>query len=243
MRSVIANIKQYIFPVISDSQIIGTAFLCHQGYLITCHHVVSGITEPYVDVRGELKRIVILASDNSTDIAICTYDGIESEDGLVLGNYDDLEEGDETIICGFPLGISYHVSHFGRVSAKQIIQGRFGIQIDASVNKGNSGSPCITATQSEIRVVGIVATRLVEADFTKISLLLREYEKANENLSEDTRAHRTTKGIVNLFKGFAAGIIPTILDLNRYVNVGFGEAVSIQYAKDLINTVDISENN
>ena len=239
MRQVVATIKQSVFPVLLEGNVVGTAFRCSEEFLATCAHVSRISDQLEVEINDERYKLVEIEADKSSDVSICLFpDQAKNIPWLEIGEYDDAEEGDETIMCGFPLGMNYHVTHFGRVSAKQIINGRYGFQIDASINKGNSGGPCIILKNSKPVVIGILATRLVEADFSRLLKGIGEFKKGVELHDNNKPGSAVAKNIAKLFLSFYASIVLTINDLNRFVNVGFGEAVSVQYLTPLIKKDD-----
>ncbi|MCP5245161.1 MAG: trypsin-like peptidase domain-containing protein [Burkholderiales bacterium] len=239
MRKVIASIKPAIFPVYSKEEIIGTCFICKSKHVITCAHVVENSEEPIVEINGKKVKLIPVFKDRSWDVAICELsdDVFDYNFGLELGAYDDAAEGDDALMCGFPLGLGYHVTHKGMISAKDIINGRYSFQIDASINRGNSGGPCIILKDGNPIVVGVIATRLVDIDFTQLQDLANAFKENGQRSSEKTTGKEITGSIARLMLTLTDHVGITLNQFNRYLNVGFGEAVSIDYVTHAINNI------
>jgi serine protease Do len=115
-----------------------------EGYIITNHHVIANADEIMVTLtdRRQLEAELV-GSDPETDIAVLKVDPLALKD-LEFGNSDNLEVGDFVVAVGNPFGLGGTVTA-GIVSARgrDIGAGPYDdfIQIDAAVNRGNSGGP------------------------------------------------------------------------------------------------------
>lgn len=128
------------------------------GYIITNNHVVEGATEVtvYLNNNKEMNAKVV-GTDPQTDIALLKIEGNDFP-YLTFGNSDALQVGEWVLAVGNPFNLTSTVTA-GIVSAKNrgnIIGGDSGIQsfiqIDAAVNRGNSGGALVN-TKGEL--VGI----------------------------------------------------------------------------------------
>lgn len=149
----------------------GSGFL-YKGNLITNSHVFhpEGINFPsdtiLIIIFGDNEKIKMTLKDlvlkvgsdeENADFAIYELSGLENKFNFRLGNLDGVSEGDEVLILGFPFDAEYLTTHHGRISSLFEDSGIKKIQIDASVNQGNSGGPLLhLATE---KVVGIVTRK------------------------------------------------------------------------------------
>lgn len=136
-------------------RVIGSGFfISSDGYIVTNHHVISDL----VDKRSEgYSRLFIkLAEDSDTRIPAKVV-GWDSDIDLALlkaevtapyvfnlGSSEDLDVGDKIYAIGSPVGLERTLTS-GIVSAvdRKLFSLGSVMQIDAAVNSGNSGGPCI----------------------------------------------------------------------------------------------------
>ncbi len=149
---------------------IGSGFIItDDGYIVTNHHVISEASKiKVVMMDGTEYAAEIIGSDELTDVAVIKIDD-EGLPAIEIGNSDALEEGDTVIAIGTPAGIDYAgTSTHGMVSAinRDVkITDEYGtlkktmtvIQIDASINKGNSGGPVLNG---QGQVIGVATLKL-----------------------------------------------------------------------------------
>lgn len=119
------------------------------GTILTNNHVVEGATKIKIEMTD--KRVLeakIVGSDSLTDLAVLK---VEAKDlpHLSLGDSDKVRVGDIILAIGNPLGIGQTVTA-GIISAKGrrtgLSDGSFEdfLQIDAPINRGNSGGALIS---------------------------------------------------------------------------------------------------
>ena len=135
---------------------LGSGFMISaDGYAVTNNHVVQGADEVTVKIQGgeELKARVI-GTDPKTDLALIK---VKSDKPFQFVKFASKEArvGDWVVAVGNPFGLSSTVTT-GIVSARgrDIGSGPYDdfLQIDASINKGNSGGP---AFNLEGEVIGV----------------------------------------------------------------------------------------
>lgn len=135
------------------------------GFLITNFHVIEGqkhltVTQ-FVQLGSELKRVVhkairIVALDAFHDLAVLQIE--DPQAGPFPSVVLSLEEpvyGESVFVIGNPAGLERTVtegilSHTGR-----LFEGSLYLQIDASVNPGNSGGPLFNGRGQVIGVVNM----------------------------------------------------------------------------------------
>jgi serine protease Do len=123
----------------------GSGFIISaDGYVVTNHHVIEG--GGIIDVTlsdGRTYRARLIGEDSKTDLALLK---IESEEEFEFVSFTDAEArvGDWVVAVGNPFGLGGSVTT-GIVSARgrDIGSGPYDdyIQIDAPINRGNSGGP------------------------------------------------------------------------------------------------------
>jgi serine protease Do len=136
---------------------LGSGFIIDpDGYVVTNNHVIdeaSGIKVTLPD--GKQYDAKVIGADPQTDLAVLKIDAKRKLPYLEWGDSDALKVGDWIIAVGDPFGLGGSVTA-GIVSARSrdIHAGPFDdfIQVDASINQGNSGGPTFDMNG---RVVGI----------------------------------------------------------------------------------------
>ena len=130
-------------------------FISEDGYVVTNHHVIDKGTEfTVIDSQGNEFEATLIGADKRTDLALLKIDG-ESEFTYVDFADDAPEVGEWTVAIGNPFGLGGSVTA-GIVSARgrDIGAGPYDdfIQIDAPVNRGNSGGPAFNMNGEVIGV-------------------------------------------------------------------------------------------
>jgi serine protease Do len=119
-------------------------FISGDGYVVTNNHVVDGATEVKVTMDdGSEYDAKVIGVDEKTDVALLKVDA-ERDFPYVTFDDGDIRVGDWVVAVGNPFGLGGSVTA-GIVSARgrDIGAGPYDdfIQIDAPINKGNSGGP------------------------------------------------------------------------------------------------------
>ncbi|MGD9331974.1 MAG: S1C family serine protease [Desulfobacterales bacterium] len=145
---------------------MGSGFIVHEdGYLITNFHVIEGqkhftVTQ-FVQQGAELKRVIhkqirIVALDAFHDLAVLQIeDEHEAPFPKVVLGLEEPVYGESVFVIGNPAGLERTVtegilSHTGR-----LFEGSLYLQLDASVNPGNSGGPLFNGHGQVIGVVNM----------------------------------------------------------------------------------------
>jgi serine protease Do len=136
---------------------LGSGFIIDpQGYVVTNNHVVddaNGIKVTLPD--GKQYDAKVIGTDPQTDLALLKIDAKTSLPSVEWGDSDALKVGDWVMAVGNPFGLGGSVTA-GIISARSrdIHAGPFDdfLQVDASINQGNSGGPTFDLSG---RVIGI----------------------------------------------------------------------------------------
>lgn len=124
----------------------GSGFIVDaEGYVVTNHHVVDGAREITVVLDdGSRHRATLQGSDPKTDLALLKIEAGQPLPWVPLGASESVRVGDWVVAIGNPFGLGGSVTT-GIVSARgrNINSGPYDdyLQIDAPINRGNSGGP------------------------------------------------------------------------------------------------------
>lgn len=133
-------------------------------YIVTNNHVIDGANDITVSTRaGTVYEATLVATDDSTDIAVVTVTSETELQIAVWGNSDDLKIGEDLIAIGNPLGSLGGTVTKGILSAKgrSISVGDYAmtlLQTDTAINPGNSGGGLFNMKGELIGVVNAKTT-------------------------------------------------------------------------------------
>ena len=125
---------------------LGSGFIVDpQGYIVTNNHVVSKAEKITVILQDNSRHEAkIIGRDEKTDLALIKIDAKEKLPFVTWGDSDQAKVGDWVVAVGNPFGLGGTVTA-GIVSAvgRNINEGPYDeyMQIDAPINRGNSGGP------------------------------------------------------------------------------------------------------
>ncbi|MEM7422217.1 MAG: Do family serine endopeptidase [Pseudomonadota bacterium] len=125
---------------------IGSGFIVDQrGIVVTNNHVIEGSDAITVILSdGEELSATLIGSDAKTDLAVLRVESGRNLPTVPWGDSDTVQVGDWAIAIGNPFGLGGTVTA-GIVSARgrDINSGPYDdfLQVDASINRGNSGGP------------------------------------------------------------------------------------------------------
>lgn len=141
----------------SEMQAMGSGFIVDpEGYVVTNNHVIDGAEEITVILHdGSRHEATLKGRDPKTDLALLKIETSEELPYVRFGDSEKSKVGDWVVAVGNPFGLGGSVSA-GIISARgrDINSGPYDdyLQIDAPINRGNSGGPLFDATG---KVVGI----------------------------------------------------------------------------------------
>ena len=116
-----------------------------EGHIVTNEHVIHDAEEITVTFKdGTSAKAKLIGRDDKTDLALLKADVKGPVPFVEFGNSDDVRVGDWIVTVGNPFGLGHSVN-VGVVSARgrTIGAGPYDdfLQIDAQINRGNSGGP------------------------------------------------------------------------------------------------------
>jgi serine protease Do len=155
------NGQRHLFPQTPEAQgrrvALGSGFIVDpSGYVVTNSHVIGNATKVEVTLQDNTKYSAkIIGRDPKTDIAVLKIKADKPLPYVTFGDSSAAQIGDWVMAVGNPFGLGGTVTT-GIISARgrDIHSGPFDdfLQIDAPINRGNSGGP---AFNLEGQVIGI----------------------------------------------------------------------------------------
>jgi serine protease Do len=125
---------------------LGSGFIVDpSGYIVTNNHVVDKASEVKVRLGDDSSFTAkVIGVDPQTDLALLKVEAGRPLPAVKLGDSDKAEVGDWVLAVGNPFGLGGSVTA-GIISARgrNIQAGPYDdfLQVDASINRGNSGGP------------------------------------------------------------------------------------------------------
>jgi serine protease Do len=133
-------------PMKRKATALGSGFVVDPaGYIVTNNHVIESATEIQVTTNDGVDHPAkLIGADPKTDLALLKIETGKPLPYVQFGDSDKARVGDWVLAVGNPFGLGGTVTT-GIISARSrdIHEGPFDdfLQIDASINQGNSGGP------------------------------------------------------------------------------------------------------
>lgn len=163
------------------------------AYILTNEHVLTGTTIKITNSGDESKNAEILGKDEYLDLAVLRVDKSLSKKIANLGESDSAKIGDTIFTIGSPIGINYKgtvtsgiISGKNRMVQTSVGENKQGnwlmqvLQIDAPINKGNSGGPLFNVNGD---VIGISSLKLTDEEIEGMAFAI-PIEYAKNHLEE-----------------------------------------------------------
>lgn len=149
-------------------------FITEDGYLITNHHVIEGGREFAILTDNGKVKAKLIRSDPRTDLALLKVEGMKVTP-FKFGSKRKEGVGTTIMTMGFPLialqGFDPKVTR-GIISCENGYQGDMQqYQIDASIQKGNSGGPLFNEHGC---VVGVIVAMLSGNDVQNVNYAIKK---------------------------------------------------------------------
>ncbi len=247
-----SGIARVVFERDREQVSNGSAFLVGNG-LLTNSHVIrasnydavaiyfeDAIQNPEIEPirlsRDTIDKAVVDESPtNDKDFALLQLEEPEfaNRHTFEFGSDADVEIGEQVLFLGFPFGMAQLTCHMGYVSSKHKRDGVRVLQIDGSVNGGNSGGPLLDLKTG--RVIGIItraSTGYIAEQFDELIRALGKNIELLNGLGEVMQ--------VGEFKATEIALASQVtmreiaMNLRRSSNVGIGYAYSIDHLKHRI---------
>ena len=179
--------------------------ISEDGYFISCAHIYSGIPSPKFMVTlndGTKQSAVLVAGDVESDIALFKITRPDRKyDTVKFADSNDLKNGQECVILGFPGGVGVQpMLTKGVISSTDLQKTNPGgytsefIQTDASANPGSSGGGLFNM---DGLCVGLINSKYVDIhyDNTTYGVPSETIKKVVNSLYYNGHVARLTLGI------------------------------------------------
>lgn len=229
----------------------GSAFLVDGGLVTNSHNLRRIRFDTLVirfenDISNNSSNEIRLSSQHCTDSIVA--ESPENEKDFVyiilsepecngrhifeLSDSSSLIVGEQIVFMGYPFSSPHLTAHIGYVSSLHQSNGVEIIQIDGSVNSGNSGGPLIDLKTG--KVAGIVTraeTGLLKEQFDRLLQALK-----NNIRTLESRPRISMGGIdpIRAIRASQVSMEQIVTQLRRSANVGIGFAFSTKYVKEEI---------
>ena len=182
-----------------------------EGYVITNFHVVEDADAVMITMHDGIEyQAEIVGTDEFADLAVLKIESSNMLPYTEFGDSDNVRVGDWVVAIGDPFGLSGSVT-VGVLSGKsRSIAGVSPkvplLQLDAAINKGNSGGPLFN-TSGE--VIGL-NTLIISPTGTNVGVSFAVPSSVLSKVSEDLINHgRVSRGLLGVI---VQGITPELAD-------------------------------
>ena len=150
----------------------GSGFVIEENLILTNAHVVGNYSSVNVELYDKTKVIgTVIKVDEKIDLALVQVN--KNLTPLAL-NSDTPEVGQDVYVIGAPKDMSYTMTK-GIVSAlDRSLVGNKYIQIDASINSGNSGGPLLDEGGN---VIGVITLKKSDAEGIGFAVRVEDVNK------------------------------------------------------------------
>ncbi|MBA7519023.1 hypothetical protein ES705_11097 [subsurface metagenome] len=231
----------------------GSAFLVGGGIVTNSHNLRLITFDTFVirfenDRNNNSENEIRLSSQNCID-AIVAESPEDTKDFVYinlsepefngrhifeLSDSSSLSVGEQVVFMGYPFGSPHLTAHIGYVSSLHQSNGVEIIQIDGSINSGNSGGPLIDLKTG--KVAGIITraeTGLLREQFNRLLQALKDNQSILQR-QQQSGARMSIGGIdpIRAIRASQVSMEQIVTQLRRSANVGIGFAFSAQYVKN-----------
>lgn len=240
-----SGILQIVFADANDNKLGGGSAFLSNGLVITNHHVFLGhLNAAKVGIHRDDMPIGQFRIFAPRDFAACLVTGSEenSYDYAVLRLPETIHQndyqftlqnpgarriGDSIALLGFPLEHDNLTCHQGVISSFYESGVAKIIQVDASVNAGNSGGPLIDPESG--MVIGVVTRKAT--GLSRLFNELRQSIKQNIQIAQAATGGISIGGLdpVQAFIASQNQMQATMNEIERQANVGIGYAISAEH--------------
>lgn len=131
-----------VFVIYSGAS-LGSGFAIGENCIVTNAHVIENAKHiSVITYSGTEYKASVFDINEYDDIAVLTVEDAAFP-YLTVADISTMKTGDDIYAIGAPQGMAYTLTKGGLSAKERIIGSRSYIQIDAPINKGNSGGPLL----------------------------------------------------------------------------------------------------
>ena len=214
------------------------------GVIVTNNHVINSATETKVTLAdGTSYPAKIIASDESSDLAVIKITADKAVPYLTFGDSTTLQVGDPVVAIGNPLGELQGTVTAGYISALHrdvMVEGQLMsnvMQTDAAINAGNSGGALLNS-RGELIGINVAKFRQTGVEGIAFSIPSETVQPTIEQLQNNGHVRRLQIGLTgaNVPAQNPYGLTPGILVTSVEPN-GPAAAAGLQ-VRDIITAVN-----
>ena len=183
----------------------------------------------WLEVSDFQSRRITASPSDEYDYAVLNLPELKSLNPyqFQLIGHSQARVGQQVLFLGYPFERNYLTAHTGIISSLYQEAGTNVIQIDASVNKSNSGGPLLDCGTGE--VLGIVTRKAT--GFTEIFELLRQTLMKNVSVLSQLSGSVFLAGVnyIDTLRQNQQQILDLLSQIERSANVGIGYAYSTDH--------------
>lgn len=197
--------------------------------------ITSGNSSVIYDGKYEdfMRYLKSGSHQDNNDYAVFNFNNIPKDSyQFELEKSDDVLEGDEVIVMGFPFDLENMTTSIGIISAKYVKNTVNYLQLDVSVNAGNSGGPLVDL--ATLKVVGIITRKEsgLDKDFDSLSESFQNNIKILKQAQESGSIGLMGINPIEFFEITQTQMLVVSNNIKRSANTGIGYAFSIDELVD-----------
>ena len=208
-----------MFDIISEGEGSGMV-IDKAGHVLTNFHVVEGAREIRVTLcDGQTYEARLVGGDPDTDVVVLKIDApADSLYPVVFGSSSNLLVGQRVFAIGNPFGLERTLATGIISSLNRSLPGRHGrrslraiIQIDATINPGDSGGPLL---DSHARMIGMntaIASKTGESAGVGFAIPINTIARVVPQLIQNGRVRRADSGIARVYQTERGLLIATLM--------------------------------
>jgi hypothetical protein len=225
----------------TNSHVIRGGGIQYDRIALLCDGLNPGSPDNYIRIEANVLGELIAAESAEGGV---DYAMLEFEDDRFAGRHrfelcaeaQPLVVGEQVLFMGFPFGMTFMTAHVGYVSSLYNSGAADVIQIDGSINSGNSGGPLIDLNTGH--VAGLITkayTGLIEAEFNELLNAFRQNIQVLQSSSQGGSVRLMGINPLEALMQTQVAMQRIAINLKRSANVGIGYAYSSRHLRETLD--------